>query len=273
MLEFISHFSGSFLAALAWWPLGAMLLTAVFILLRFLVKRRSTWVYLAVSYVFVLYVLGLLLFTLYPMPDDPTVFCQNYHLAPQLIPFNWVIDLATGPGRVTVLAQFILNVLFLIPLGVFMYMYIKQPLARALLIGLGVSLLVETAQITGVFGAYPCSYRLFDVDDLVANTLGVWAGYYIATQVGLRVVTKSLGAKAVKPTASSKLQAAFIDAFLIVVVAFTTQNIIYAINHVFPAEYYVLILLTWSIVLINLVPHWLNGRTIGGYLVGLPVKK
>lgn len=46
-----------------------------------------------------------------------------------------------------------------------------------LLAGAAVSLLTETAQLTGIFGLYPCSYRLFDVDDLLLNTGGAGLGF------------------------------------------------------------------------------------------------
>lgn len=32
--------------------------------------------------------------------------------------------------------------------------------------------MIETTQLTGVWGIYPCAYRVFDVDDLLMNTLG-----------------------------------------------------------------------------------------------------
>ena len=32
-------------------------------------------------------------------------------------------------------------------------------------------------QLTGVMGVFPCSYRLFDVDDLIWNTSGAVIGY------------------------------------------------------------------------------------------------
>ena len=46
----------------------------------------------------------------------------------------------------------------------------------ALLGGFGMSLFVETTQLTGTWGLYACSYRVFDVDDLMTNTLGAVLG-------------------------------------------------------------------------------------------------
>jgi VanZ family protein len=41
------------------------------------------------------------------------------------------------------------------------------------------SLLCEITQITGLFFIYPAPYRIFDVDDLIINTLGAVVGYLI----------------------------------------------------------------------------------------------
>lgn len=50
----------------------------------------------------------------------------------------------------------------------------------ALLIGFGTSLAIELTQVTAVWGLFPCNYRLFDVDDLLANTLGAVIGFMAA---------------------------------------------------------------------------------------------
>ena len=54
-----------------------------------------------------------------------------------------------------------------------------RPLA-ATCAGLALSLSVETAQLTALFGIYPCPYRQFDVDDLILNTAGTLLGAALA---------------------------------------------------------------------------------------------
>jgi len=36
--------------------------------------------------------------------------------------------------------------------------------------------LIELTQYTGLFGVVPCSYRVVDIDDVIMNTLGTYAG-------------------------------------------------------------------------------------------------
>lgn len=43
-------------------------------------------------------------------------------------------------------------------------------------IGCVVSCLIELTQYTGLFGVVPCTYRVVDIDDVIMNTLGTYAG-------------------------------------------------------------------------------------------------
>ena len=45
------------------------------------------------------------------------------------------------------------------------------------------SLTIELAQLTGLFFTYPGSYRLFDVDDLIMNTIGGFLGTVLANNI------------------------------------------------------------------------------------------
>ncbi len=72
--------------------------------------------------------------------------------------------------------QVALNVLLFVPLGVLVRLILKRGVVVATALGLAVSLLIETTQLTGVWHLYDCAYRLFDVDDLVVNTLGALVG-------------------------------------------------------------------------------------------------
>ena len=62
------------------------------------------------------------------------------------------------------------------PLGYFVRVVLHRGVVVATALGLGVSLLIEVTQRTGVWNLYDCAYRLFDVDDLIVNTLGATVG-------------------------------------------------------------------------------------------------
>ena len=64
----------------------------------------------------------------------------------------------------------------------------SRSLFTAILFGLGLPLLVELSQLTGLFGIYPCAYRLFDVDDLILNFAGILSGFLAAREEWTRVM-------------------------------------------------------------------------------------
>ncbi|GAA3183664.1 MULTISPECIES: VanZ family protein [Streptomyces] len=75
--------------------------------------------------------------------------------------------------------QTVFNLLLLLPLGVFVRLHLRRGLLAATLAGFGASLFFELTQFTGLWGIYPCPYRLFAVDDLLANTAGASLGWAV----------------------------------------------------------------------------------------------
>jgi len=78
-----------------------------------------------------------------------------------------------------VFLQVFFNVILLLPLGALLAYRYRKSLGLTVLAGFGVSLLIETTQGTGVWGLFPCPYRLADVDDLITNTAGVAIGWLV----------------------------------------------------------------------------------------------
>ena len=76
--------------------------------------------------------------------------------------------------------QLLFNILLTVPFGVYMRYYFKMSLKRTVLFSFLLSLFYETSQLTALFGIYPGPYRFADVEDLICNTMGGAAGYYLA---------------------------------------------------------------------------------------------
>ncbi|MFD5830720.1 VanZ family protein [Lentzea sp. NPDC060358] len=101
--------------------------------------------------------------------------------AVQLVPFQWVAD-TIRDGQIA-FDQMTLNVLLFVPLGAMLLFWGRRPLGQAALIGYGVSLVVEGAQLLW-------ANRIFDVDDLITNTTGTalgWLGALAVLAVRARV--------------------------------------------------------------------------------------
>ena len=134
-------------------------------------------------YTFCLYFLCAYFVTWLPLPNAETLA----KLKPvsefiQLVPFQSFLDIE----RKTLfrdLAIILFNVALTMPLGYFFRELFHVSLKKAILAGFLVSMLYEVTQLTGLFFLYPRPYRIFDVDDLLINTLGAYLGYILAPVV------------------------------------------------------------------------------------------
>ncbi|WP_406689061.1 VanZ family protein [Saccharopolyspora sp. ID03-671] len=70
------------------------------------------------------------------------------------------------------LGQFACNVALFVPLGALL----RRAPPVAVLAGAGLSVFIEVTQLTGLWFRFPCPVRVFDVDDVLANTLGAVLG-------------------------------------------------------------------------------------------------
>lgn len=183
--HFLGNYSENFAAALILWPMASFVLTLP--ILAYLYHRDGHLRFgsFAGTYLTVLYVLGLGCFTLYPLPSGDAGPGITYGIPPQWGPLNFVNDIAKDGLRAVF--QLAFNVVFFVPLGFIAGRLLRLRFASSVLIGLAVSALIETAQLTGLFGVYPYAYRCCDVDDIAANTLGAALGWLCSWLLG-RVV-------------------------------------------------------------------------------------
>lgn len=109
-----------------------------------------------------------------------------------LVPFTFVMDLMRETNfdiRIPATYQNLLsertflqaafNLLMLLPLGIYLRYYFKCSFRRTIILTFLLSLFFEITQLTGLYGLYNAPYRLFDVDDLMLNTLGGALGYMV----------------------------------------------------------------------------------------------
>lgn len=132
------------------------------------------------------YGLALWTYTLIPMPANDDFVCQPRQL--ELFgSFRPVIERGLVAPAVLIrdaaFQQLALNVLLFVPLGFFVRWILGRGVLVTTALGFVISLAIETTQLTGVWGLYRCAYRLFDVDDLLVNTVGAFLGGVVASLV------------------------------------------------------------------------------------------
>lgn len=157
-------------------------------------RRWGSWnlARLAGSLAISLYGAALISYTLLPLPDPATLECRAGSREPQLTPLRFVDDISSEFGAYDSLTglltsftflQVAFNVLLFVPWGVILRRHLRRGFLFTVATGFLASLLIETTQGTGMWGLYPCAYRLADVDDLITNTAGALLGALVAPLV------------------------------------------------------------------------------------------
>ena len=156
----------------------------------------------ALPLAWILYLAGLLIFTLLPLPSDPVAACAAIIHWDNYTPFGSFAavfeQFRDGENlRGTLYGlSILLNIALFVPFGALAEttwcirrmrsapadgarLVRSIPHRRVLAwvaIGCVLSCLIELTQDTGLFGVVPCTYRVVDIDDVIMNTLGAYAG-------------------------------------------------------------------------------------------------
>ncbi|CAF1786471.1 VanZ family protein [Bacillus subtilis] len=153
-------------------------LIAVFVLKkpRYTIEKS---IYILAAFV---YLTGVICMTLFPIPTDPLLIhdraAEGFQETNNLIPFNTIKDALTGSSLSVTVYQIGGNIILLFPLGCFLPLLFKRmrQAKRVIIAGFIASLIIETSQFT-ISSMIGLTYRSFDVDDLILNTIGTAIGY------------------------------------------------------------------------------------------------
>lgn len=173
------------------------------ITIPFLLWQHRRYGHISYFHIFILYSLLLYVISAYclvilPLPNTSDI-CKISQLGLQrysLILFTFVIDFLretnvvwNSPMTYMLIfkergfLQVVLNVIFLLPLGMYLRYYFYRSFKQTLLIIISVSLFFEITQLTGLYGLYNPPYRLFDIDDLILNTIGGVVGFFLRLSI------------------------------------------------------------------------------------------
>ncbi|AVB12164.1 VanZ family protein [Bacillus subtilis] len=130
----------------------------------------------------IMYITILLNTTLFPIPVDPLLI--NDRLKEGLIernnfvPLKTIYEISKESSLSTVLTQLGGNLLLLSPLGCLLPVIFKvmRSLKLIFVLGLSTSLIIEIIQFL-ISYRIGISYRSFDIDDIILNSIGTTIGY------------------------------------------------------------------------------------------------
>ncbi|MGI8946725.1 MAG: VanZ family protein [Ornithinimicrobium sp.] len=130
------------------------------------------------------YVVAVGAVTLLPLPEPGSPRCQDGGASAYLLPLGVLGRVGTSTGSADLLGpalgDLVLNAVLFLPLGVLLGRWWGMRWGRALGASVLISLGIEATQLTGVWFLYDCSFRVFDVDDILANGLGGALGALLA---------------------------------------------------------------------------------------------
>ena len=279
-MSYALYFSKPFALAIAIWPFLSLLLTLPVLALLYHRDNRLRFTSALTAYLVVLYLIALACFTMYPMPENPATYCAAHHLRPQLNPFEFIHDIRTD--GITGVMQLAMNVVFFLPLGYFMKRVFRWKFATALPAMFLTSLLIETTQLTGIWGIYPCAYRLFDVDDLITNTLGGILGYAMGSIVTHFLPQQRIDEDAIttEPGFVRRCVALAIDLFLVETASLSVTALIYLVGVLFDvnrannvnAAVSAVATIVMFVLFEGIIPWRRAGRTLGGGFTRMTVE-
>lgn len=176
---------------LTYFPLLAVIFTLPIVVLPVLHYKKINIMRIGLNYVFLLYIMCLISLVFFPLPDMNQIARMDHYYA-QIIPFHFIADIVNDTPFILnqpstylpavfdfAIWQVLLNVIMTIPFGMYLRYYFECNTKKIVVFTFLLSLFIELGQLTGLFFLYPGSYRLCDIDDLIANTLGGYLGCQI----------------------------------------------------------------------------------------------
>lgn len=145
-----------------------------------------------IIYSFILYLLCAYCLIILPLPSsEKAQTLIGHHM--QLRPFNFIFDIAKDiqitPDiprtfiailKDKALLTTLFNVIMTLPFGFYLRYYFRNTFSQIIKKTFLLSFFFELTQLSGLYFIYNGNYRLFDVDDLITNTLGGILGYLLA---------------------------------------------------------------------------------------------
>lgn len=252
----------------------ALLLAVPYLAWTYRRRGEFGWGHALLAFLFVVYCVAIWTYALLPAPDTTAQWCAQHATGdPQWRPFQFLDDIRSQRERgITALLhnralpQVVFNVALFVPLGMFGRHLLRRGPVAVVLGGFLMSLLVEFTQLTAVYGLFRCPYRIFDVDDLILNTLGTLVGVLLAPLLRLVPGQRASAPPSVpRPiTGRRRVLGMAIDVGLVLLLGGALQVIA---NRTETTIEPLLAIATPAVLLLLLVPLLGNGATIGQRVV------
>lgn len=258
-------------------PLIALLFTIPFILHQYHKYGSINKSRVLIIYSFILYLITIYFLVILPLPN-PNEVTYKEHMV-NLIPFSFITDFIRESSIVwtdfntylQILKEpcfytVILNIFMTLPFGMYLRYYFKCSLKKTVVCSFFLSLFFEITQLTGLYHLYKYPYRVFDIDDLLMNTLGGFLGFYVMGIFSKNLPTRDkideMARLAGQKVSGLRRITLFCLDLLIYLVLSFNASIFIKINHIF---------LIMFIIYYVFIPVLTRGQTIGGRFLNVKI--
>lgn len=238
-----------------------------------------------IIYSFILYMLITYCLIILPLPSaEKAQALRGHHM--QLNPLNFIfdiikntkIDLNHPKSFLTIFNNWgflttIFNIFMTLPFGFYLRYYFQNNLKQVLIKTFLLSLFFELTQLSGLYFIYQGNYRLFDVDDLITNTLGGLLGFLLAGALTKFLPTRAeIDQKSYDRSQKISLLRRFIAMFFDIVASaifsFTIGTILikfFNFNNAIPIS------LLMVVLFLSLIATITDGRTPGFFMTNIKI--
>lgn len=238
-----------------------------------------------IIYSFILYMLITYCLIILPLPSaEKAQVLRGHHM--QLNPLNFIfdiikntkIDLNHPKSFLTIFNNWgflttIFNIFMTLPFGFYLRYYFQNNLKQVLIKTFLLSLFFELTQLSGLYFIYQGNYRLFDVDDLITNTLGGLLGFLLAGALTKFLPTRAeIDQKSYDRSQKISLLRRFIAMFFDIVASaifsFTIGTILirfFNFNNAIPISLFMVVLF------LSLIATITDGRTPGFFMSNIKI--
>lgn len=258
-------------------PLIALLFTIPFILHQYHKYGSINKFRVLIIYSFILYLITIYFLVILPLPN-PNEVTYKEHMV-NLIPFSFITDFIRESSIVWIdfntylqilkepcFYTVILNIFMTLPFGMYLRYYFKCSLKKTIVCSFFLSLFFEITQLTGLYYLYKYPYRVFDIDDLLMNTLGGFLGFYVMGIFSKNLPTRDkideMARLAGQKVSGLRRITLFCLDLLIYLVLSFNASIFIKINHIF---------LIMFIIYYVFIPVLTRGQTIGGRFLNVKI--
>lgn len=188
---FMINYVSTIKTAIFVFPLIAIFFTLPFILQQYHQYGSINKFRVLVIYSFILYMITIYFLVILPLPKREDVSFEVTQMI-RVVPFTFIKDIIretsfviTEPSTYFHLLTdhccyvVYFNILMTVPFGIYLRYYFRCSFKKTLVFTFLLSLFFELTQLSGLYFIYDSPYRLFDVDDLILNTLGGVLGYFL----------------------------------------------------------------------------------------------